>query len=278
MKRVTLPTAAMPRLLLACMLSVIACFGITGCSSQGTTSAPAETESEGSSGELFESSYGSDMTAAYAEVLDQARAGELDFNNPELTEYDVIPYDASADADDITQHYALQDMTGDGIPELIVTNFAMLDESVLTEGSSTLTNVLIYRYDEDEGTAVPCDGIVSLTYTGAISHETEELYTDADHQCLYVRHYNYNGDFTGGVYSEEEQQSIADDPRSGESVANTIDYKRITLNDGAIAIETLDASVSDDLGTKIDLISIDDTSALDAYDGMSRSEVTEATE
>jgi RNA polymerase sigma-70 factor (ECF subfamily) len=183
------------------------------------------------------------MANAYQVVLQDVEAGAYDFSNPNFG----FPMTPITDAL-VSPQYALQDIDGDGHPELLVRQAATTPSEPVNQW-----NVLVFTYKAGDDAAEKLDGVVTLPastsagYTGA-----SDLYATTSGVGAYKRVYN------------ESQEGDAATPNS----AATLSLASVAVQDSSLVEATLDGtSTPSDLAEKIVFTDITDLSALKALGG-----------
>lgn len=199
--------------------------------------------SSSSSQKTSTSDFEAKMASAYETVLNDVDNGNYDFTNAK-SEFEMTPV---TDGSKSIQ-YALQDIDGDGHPEL------MVRQPQTTSSEPTIQwNTLFFTYKSGK-TAKALDGVVTLpSSTSARTAETS----------LYAR------DGGKGAYKRVYDASVSGDA-SDPKKDNTISYASITVDGDTIAEKDLSStSTPKDIGKKIAFTDISDRSALDKLAGKS---------
>jgi hypothetical protein len=199
--------------------------------------------SSSSSQKTSTSDFEAKMASAYTAVLDDVDNGNYDFTNAN-SKFEMTPVTDGSKA----IQYALQDIDGDGHPELLVR------QPQTTSSEPTIQwNTLFFTYKSGK-TAKALDGVVTLpSSTSARTAETS----------LYAR------DGGKGAYKRVYDASVSGDA-SDPKKDNTISYASITVDGDTIAEKDLSStSTPKDIGKKIAFTDISDRSALDKLAGKS---------
>lgn len=199
--------------------------------------------SSSSSQKTSTSDFDAKMASAYTAVLDDVDNGNYDFTNAN-SKFEMTPVTDGSKA----IQYALQDIDGDGHPELLVR------QPQTTSSEPTIQwNTLFFTYKSGK-TAKALDGVVTLpSSTSARTAETS----------LYAR------DGGKGAYKRVYDASVSGDA-SDPKKDNTISYASITVDGDTIAEKDLNrTSAPKDIGKKIAFTDIADRSALDKLAGKS---------
>jgi len=180
------------------------------------------------------------VAEAYGQVLDDVVAGRYDFSNP--AEPDLLMPDTSYAKD---CSCAVQDIDGDGIPELLVqcVGYNSKDSSA---ASHSQRNMLAFTYRADQG-VVKLDGVVTFHMATTGSHRIEYLYTKAGNGGIYKRAYTHNGYIVNdsGEQTTDALPGLADgdDPRA----ANTYGYTILTVQGDSLVETDLGHTFPDDV-------------------------------
>ena len=181
--------------------------------------------SSSSSQKTSTSDFDAKMASAYTAVLDDVDNGNYDFTNAN-SKFEMTPVTDGSKA----IQYALQDIDGDGHPELLVR------QPQTTSSEPTIQwNTLFFTYKSGK-TAKALDGVVTLpSSTSARTAETS----------LYAR------DGGKGAYKRVYDASVSGDA-SDPKKDNTISYASITVDGDTIAEKDLSStSTPKDIGKKI---------------------------
>lgn len=181
------------------------------------------------------------MMAAYAKVLDDAAAGKYDFTNDGAPS--LVPTNRASD-------YALQDIDGDGSPELLV-RCPGTDSSFST--STDQKNMLVFTYKGGDA-ATKYDGAVTFWYQSSDRHAQTDLYTKSGNSGVYKRVYDRNGYVANST-------SMVSDP-TDPTVANTYTYSAVSVSGNALVETDLGSSIPGDVGGMVTFVDIADRSLL----------------
>ena len=206
-----------------------------GGASDQAAEAPAQEEEQASVSD------DSAMARAYEAVLQGVAAGAYDFSNPSF-DYPTTPVtDGSASC-----RYALQDVDGDGRPELLV------EQPQRLSGEPTVSqNMLVFTYKGGDA-AEQLSGAVTLpTSTSAGYAGQSDVYVNTGGTGLYKRIYTDSG--TPGI-----------------SPTGTISLATLTVKGSSLVETALDGTdTPSDMGEKIAFTDISDLSALRRLEGES---------
>ena len=209
-------------------------------------SGDATADASGSSDEAEQEASATDpaaMADAYGRVLDAVEAGEYDFTNPDEPGIQISP-DSFAEFT-----YAVHDVDGDGIPELLVQCPGM-DSSYST--SVNQQNMLAFKYGGGSE-ATELSGVVSLRFTSSGSHVETEMYEKSGNGGIYKRAFDSVGYIAGSAL---DRVSDPMDP----TAANTYRYTLVTVEVDALTETDLGSSIPDDVGSIVTFTSIGDRS------------------
>lgn len=199
--------------------------------------------SSASSQKTSTSDFDAKMASAYETVLDDVDNGNYDFTNAK-SEFEMTPV---TDGSKSIQ-YALQDIDGDGHPEL------MVRQPQTTSSEPTIQwNTLFFTYKSGKK-AKTLDGVVTLpSSTSARTAETS----------LYAR------DGGKGAYKRIYDTAVSGDA-SDPKKNNTISYTSITVDGSAIVEKDMSStSAPKDIGDAITFTDISDRSLLNKLKGES---------
>lgn len=195
-----------------------------------------------------------EIAAAYNKVLDNVQAGRYSFKNPD--EPDITPMKKHMKTDST---YALRDINGDSVEELLVECPALKPENAAYQ-----YNMLVFTYKAQEG-AVKLDGVISFEQ-GTASRVECRLYVKKDNQGVYKRSFDsiYS---TGSMEATGSMEIVSnpDDPYEN----NTLDFTKITVNGDALVEKDLGDSAPDDVGSMIKFTDINNRSKIKKLAGSS---------
>lgn len=183
------------------------------------------------------------MVNAYQAVLQDVAAGAYDFSNPNFG----FPMTAITDGS-VSPQYALQDLDGDGRPELLVRQAATTPSEPVYQW-----NVLVFTYKAGDGVAEKLDGVVTLPASTSAGYAgASDLYATTSGAGAYKR-----------VYSESQEGDSAT-PNS----AATLSLSSVEVQGSSLVETALDGtSTPSELAEKIVFTDISDLSALTALGG-----------
>lgn len=183
------------------------------------------------------------MANAYQAVLQDVASGAYDFSNPNFG----FPMTAITDGS-VSPQYALQDLDGDGRPELLVRQAATTPSEPVYQW-----NVLVFTYKAGDDVAEKLDGVVTLPASTSAGYAgASDLYATTSGVGAYKR-----------VYSESQEGDSAT-PNS----AATLSLSSVEVQGSSLVETALDGtSTPSELAEKIVFTDISDLSALTALGG-----------
>lgn len=246
--------------LVTVVVGVVIIFALGGgASSAGSRNASAETDEATVQAKTADIDI-SKVANSYDDVLDQVAAGGYDFTNPDHPEFEQV-----VDDEDNPEEYALQDVTGDDVPELLVARYVTEPDS-----AALGRNVIVFTYADGEAEQV--GGATTLYVTSSDNHYWTDLYAKDDSTGVYKRCYEGTGIPIDESGNQDITAELVEDPSNPEA-SNTYYFTTITVEDGELVESDQYQDVPSDIGEMLSFNDISDRTDIKLLAGESAEDI-----